>query len=420
MWRVVRMTRSMDTSAARPGQVRRLLVLISGLSMTVLGPVANAQAEEANPPVDGCRCRVRALPGLGGPVAEAFAFNRHHVFVGGAATPNEKQVRATYWKHDRLHVIPTGLAFDEAYDINDSGLIIGSGSDPTTGDGVGWAFSRGVVHRLRGIGGPVLARGLNEAGTIVGTVTTRDGVNRPARWHRWWSEPELLPLLAGDKTGEAVGINDRDQVVGASVTVDSNSSHPVLWNRQGRVHPLGTRPVDGLAVGRALAINNKRMVAGGLSEAQPTTPQRRHAVRWGRHRLIDIGTLPGDDFSIGFAVADNGWVVGWSDRNSKQGRVTRHAFFWPGHGPELALPVLASDWATSESNARSVDSSGTVSGYSTDDSGVDHATVWTCAQRLAFKPSRPAPTRASGAILGQPKHLLGRGDQSGLQRDTVG
>jgi hypothetical protein len=76
---------------------------------------------------------------------------------------------------------------------------------------------------------------------------------------------------------------------------------------------------------------------------------------------------------------------------SERTGVTHHAFFWPGHGPMLALPALGSDWASSNSFAFHVDSAGTASGLS--DLG---ATVWTCIQRLAFEPKPcSAPTNPS-------------------------
>ena len=366
------------------------VVLILGLMLALAGPAGEAGATGGSQHGNRCRPSLRALPDLGGPFAEAMTFNRDHVFVGAAATPNEEHVFATYWRRDRIHTIATGLDYDEAYDINDSGLIVGNGFDPVSGDLVGWVYRKGEVHRLRGIGGQTFARRVNASGVIAGSVWTTDGVSKPAVWHRWWSDPQVLDVLPGDTSGLVSGINDAGLAVGDSI--DADSLHAVLWDRHGHVQRLPTRPADGLDIGRAFQINSSRQVTGGLTDPLPTTPF--HAVRWDGGTLIDIGALLGGGFAIGLDIAENGWVVG----NSEIPDGPRKAFFWPGQGPMLALPSLSSDWATAYVSSHGIDSFGTASGMSTDDSGTDRATVWTCAQKLV-EPSALATTQHHRALL---------------------
>ena len=83
------------------------------------------------------------------------------------------------------------------------------------------------------------------------------------------------------------------------------------------------------------------------------------AVRWTRNGVTKIGNLPGDHETSGFGIAENGWVVGLSNRYGPDGLESRHAFFWDGRRPIMALPTLARDWASAQSVAGDVDSAGT-------------------------------------------------------------
>lgn len=368
----------------KPGFGRGLVLAAVGVVVTgslVAAPVAAASADQAVS--NGCRPSVRALPGLGGSFAEAVAFNRQHVFVG-AATTAEGSYRATFWARGRVRVIATGLEDDSALDINDRGTIVGSGRRAGTEVSVSWLYRDGTLHLIRGLGGSTNVDSINTAGTMIGGADS-DGVLLPVRWAHWWSRPEPLPLLPGDEWGFASGLSDDGSAAGASVS-PTGVFHPVRWDPRGAVQALPTRP--GLDWGYATAVNDRGDVAGSMSNAVVDSPQ--NAVMWSRGRLHDLGRLPGDVAAYAEGIADNGWVVGRSDLYSDQGLVSRHGFFWSGRGRILALPALASDWRSSQSRPQAVDAAGTVAGFSSDDAGVLRATIWTCAQRLAFRPPAAA------------------------------
>jgi len=132
---------------------------------------------------------------------------------------------------------------------------------------------------------------------------------------------KLHPLL-GDTVSMAFWINDKGQAVGFSGTCAntvippvSAGPHAVLWERDGSVHDLGSLggTVDPsiLGVGNAaLSINNRGEVVGASPLASNNI---NHAYLWTRKTgMQDIGTLPGDDTSVGLGINNSGDVVGTS------------------------------------------------------------------------------------------------------------
>src|SRR5256886_12732247 len=114
-----------------------------------------------------------------------------------------------------------------------------------------------------------------------------------------------LGALPGSVYSIAVGINDHGQVVGLS------DSHAFLWQND---------TMTDLGGGGANGINNLGQAVGGSGT---------RAVLWEDGAVTDLGTLPGDDYSVAYAIKDAGQVVG-GGCGGTCGWV--RAFLWP-NGP---------------------------------------------------------------------------------------
>lgn len=80
------------------------------------------------------------------------------------------------------------------------------------------------------------ARGINEAGQVVGTRTTADGLAVATVWTD--AEAAALPPLVDGGSAHAVGINARGEIAGTASTAVPGEQHAVRW-RDGQVIDLG-------------------------------------------------------------------------------------------------------------------------------------------------------------------------------------
>jgi len=115
-----------------------------------------------------------------------------------------------------------------------------------------------------------VARGINNAGTIVGSAD-----HRPFKWTQSGGLRFLKTL--GGVEGEAVDINDRGQMVGWTMT-STGARHPVLWSAAGNVHDLWPMTT-------AIRISTDGVVSGSAVIAGV-----QHAVTWSRGVMTDLGT----------------------------------------------------------------------------------------------------------------------------------
>ena len=84
--------------------------------------------------------------------------------------------------------------------------------------------------------------------------------------------------------------------------------------------------------------------------------------------MQDLGTLPGQPYSIAYAINNNGQAVGLSTDSAGNS----HAFLWQ-NGVMQALGTLPGDAA---SEATGINDNGQVVGWSTDSTGNEYALLW--------------------------------------------
>jgi probable HAF family extracellular repeat protein len=155
---------------------------------------------------------------------------------------------------------------------------------------------------------------------------------------------ELNPL-AGDTVTEALGINDNGQVIGVSGTCantltpgPAGGPHVVYWEKDSSTaHELanfgGTiDPSQFAIVNVGFTINNSGQITGVLvlpDKSNGAPSNTIHAVLWSSPKAqpTDLGTLPGDDNSAGFAINAAGDVVGISMHGSPGSELPR-PFLW--------------------------------------------------------------------------------------------
>ena len=219
------------------------------------------------------------------------------------------------------------------------------------------------VTDLGTLGGTAsVARAINDRGQVVGESTINSGENHAFIWEN--RRMRDLGLFPGDLFAAASDINNRGQVVGAGAA--DFSPHALLWEN-GRVIDLGGTFSQAFAInnrgqivgvtsgGAALwqngVLHNLANLSGGGSEAfdindkgvivgySTTATGESHAVMWTDGGIVDLGTLPGDDFSQALAINSQGQIVGTSS-NISQG--VERAFIWEnGAMRELgSLPTL--------------------------------------------------------------------------------
>jgi probable HAF family extracellular repeat protein len=199
---------------------------------------------------------------------------------------------------------------------------------------------------------------INDSGEVAGVANTANAIipfiSTPSRG------TQRIPLLPGDKAGQAFSINQFGNVVGYSS--GPSGIRAFLWMRgSGAVQNLGTLP--GGSASKARDINDSNMVVGTVRSASGD-----RAVLWTKvGNVRDLGTLPGDTSSEATAINNAGDVVGYS--NGPQGN---RAFLWTKTTGMQNLGVLPGG---NFSRALHINDDGVVVGASTSSSG-DRAFLW--------------------------------------------
>ncbi len=164
---------------------------------------------------------------------------------------------------------------------------------------------------------------------------------------------EDLGTLPGGTRSFGYGINDRDQVVGVSVTATGHE-HVFLWSRQHGMRDLSSVP------GGSPDINNRGQVVGPAGLWSPG------------HGWQDLGTLGGDTPGPG-GINDVGQVVGEGETASAE----FHAFLWTD---ENGIMDIGTPAGYTSSGASKINNRGAVAAEGNDSEGATRALLWTKAR----------------------------------------
>ncbi len=194
-----------------------------------------------------------------------------------------------------------GLPSSLANGINDSGTIVGFAftNDHLISRAFVWRADTGMKP-LPDLGGnSSLAQAVNAAGTIVGWSYDPAGILHAVRWDRSGKLTDLNPPGA---ISEALGINDRGDIVGWVFAANASASHAYLWRHDGVQIDLQTL---GGPSSQAFGVNDALAVVGVSDRRPPLAPV---AFRW--TPATGMQNLGFGSNSQALAIDDRGRIAG--------------------------------------------------------------------------------------------------------------
>jgi probable HAF family extracellular repeat protein len=279
----------------------------------------------------------RLLPGS--PGFAPSAINDHGVVVGWAWAPS-LAIHAFRLKDGLLSdlgVFPDAPPFFISYALalNNREQIVGQAqatSDLTLHPAL---FEDGKVIDL-GVPVPVGedsdAVAVNRSCQIVGGSWFSGGLHHAFLYSN--GKMADLGTLPGGLSSEATAINDRGEVVGASdfmTPLGQNGSHAFLYH-EGRMTDLGALP-DGFQFSVASGINDADQIVGTSASIEPY-----RAFLFFRGTMTDLGTLGGPTSSA-TAINREGLIVGWADVAAND----NHACVWSVSSRQGASKIAIHD-----------------------------------------------------------------------------
>jgi probable HAF family extracellular repeat protein len=259
-----------------------------------------------------------------------------------------------------LGTLPNYTPYSAAFDINNSGEVVGSvvpGWNGSNSISHAFLYRNSTMTDLGTLGGGDSgASAINDSGQVVGYAHAADGLAHAFLYGG--STMTDLGTLSGGNHSYAYDINNSAQVVGAS-WIDTGGTYHAFRYSGSTMSDLGT--LGGIA-SVANGINNGGQVVGWSYTASGT----RRAFRYSGTTMSDLGTLGGDG-SEARDINDNGQIVG----DSYPASGSYHAFLYSG-STMTDLGTLGG----MASSAASINRSGQIVGYSNTSSGTNHAFVY--------------------------------------------
>jgi uncharacterized membrane protein len=320
-------------------------------------------------------CTPQELSTLGGGQANAIAISSNGLVVGYAEDASGTP-QPVLWKAARPTRISTGLINVSPTGVNSRGEVVGTGVDADEGEEVGWHWADGKLTRLKAPAGKeAVPEAINDSGRIAGALAADDdgeGQTTPgeapaqaAMWASATAPAHALPALPGDVGAHVYGLNKNGTMVGNSQGPDHFT--PAVWDAGGHVTALPglggkwgvARAVDdtGVAVGAAVA------ATGGQQAMTWDVGRRGHARGWSGGRAVQ---------AIGLA---QGSAVGQVEVREPGDLIRTHAVRWDASGKAEELPPLSGHPGA---GVNAASSAGLVVGFSSDERGARHATLWKC------------------------------------------
>lgn len=263
----------------------------------------------------------------------------------------------------RFTLTPLGTLSSVPYAINNSGVTVGSYS-PYGYEHHAWIHGQPGLGTLPG-GSASAAYDINDSGTVVGYSEsfTDDYQATTYQAFRYDNKTGMTGLgtLAG-MTSTATAINNAGVIVGNGTT-DPNDffgSHRALTFGAGGPQLIAGMPVDRSSY--AEDINNRGQIVGRYqATAQGAATTQMHAFVLSNGALQDLGTFGGPD-SLATAINDRGWVVGRSTTAISNGWFSvEHAFLYRD-GAMIDLGTLGGFGEMALSAANDINNRGQVVG----------------------------------------------------------
>jgi len=225
--------------------------------------------------------------------------------------------------------------------------VNGTGPQVLDFEAVVWGPQAGQIRALSPLPGDTVGMGIgiNDAGQVVGASgtcanTVLPGFTAAPHAVLWEKDGTVrsLPGLGGSAPDVTVlgagsfgcSINNRGVIAGQSTLSDNKTWHPVLWH-DGLIADLGVLPGD--AVGIAAGINDRGDVVGASVSAPGPATGNPRAYLWRNGVMTDLNSLiPADSplyLLTAFAINNSGEIAGFgvTDAGDLHGFVAK-----PCHG----------------------------------------------------------------------------------------
>jgi probable HAF family extracellular repeat protein len=293
------------------------------------------------------------------------------------------EIHAVLWRNGNitdLGTLPDGGYESSATAVNSHGVVVGLATnttpDPNSMVGTGYqtrAFRWDEVHGMQDLGtlGGTDAEALleNDHGEIVGVSYTNSTPSTscnslPLTTGTFlWKDGRMRSLgnLGGTCTYPTY-LSDQGKVLGGSTLPGDTAQHPFLWpGKDGKMEDLGTL---GGTIGASWGINQRGEIAGWASTAGDQTD---HAFLWRNGKMMDLGTVAGDQNSYAFSINSKGQVIGLSFGTTDRG------FLWENGGPMVDLNALISPSDLYLGSPAYINDRGEINGFGTLSNGDQHA-----------------------------------------------
>jgi probable HAF family extracellular repeat protein len=304
----------------------------SSRNPSLLAPTEPRAIAAANTTVD--------LGSLGGGITLATALGKMGYVTGGSTPSAGSDFHAFLWSASTgmrdLGTLGTGAV---GLSVNGKGEVAGVNYPSPSGlpRAFFWSEKTGMIDIGVMPGGTTsTAKGINDAGTVVGWSDNGQGGLRPFAWTLAGGMKDLGDLGGGG--GGAAAINSSGVIVGWSNRA-GGSSAATRWVPGRPPKDLGQPGVSS----QAEAINDLGLIVGEIN-LWVNGLYSGHAMYWRESTgMVDIGTLGGRD-SRATAVNYAGTIFGYSD---VPGGTSWHSFEWnAGTGMTDIFPATGFSWVS--------------------------------------------------------------------------
>jgi hypothetical protein len=279
----------------------------------------------------------------------------------------EPHQRAVLWRglDAEPEFIDTGYDADIALELTSSGLVNGQSEDWANGRAVAWVYDIGTDHLTFVDTGPGQPEGyfpwvrrINTNGAMAGVIGrgVGKGVRRQAvGWEHYTASP--IGLQESGEGSEALAINDQGERAGLRARTRIFTGtwvvwDPVMWDAQGKVHPVAKIGLDGVVRG----LTEDRQMAGFSFMGPDPATGFLQATYWASpDDVVGLGVLDGGGWSDAFGIDDSGRVVGGMDRFvdaedplRDDWGVVNHNFLWTPDMQPGRVRILPSLYAVDE------------------------------------------------------------------------